>query len=178
MKTTLAALLLLSLCSSLALNDITTFIDQRDQNQYHYIELNGLNWMTENLRYNTEASMCVNEESDKCFSCGEFYLVEEALSICPVGWRLPTEKEVKGIIKLDKKKKIDLKELLNIDLCGRIDKRMHGRLGEQNVFWVNAPLKDGIIAHWHITAEEQHVHSHNVVNAERQFPVRCVCELD
>jgi len=157
--------------------DQKTFVDERDESEYGYLEFNDLKWMTENLRFSTEQSLCVDEESELCPECGEFYLIEEALNICPDGWRLPTKKEVKSLIKLDKKRYFSLTDTLEIKLCGRIDAGEFKRFGEQNTFWINAELESGNIDHWHTFKDKHEIHNHNVVEVKRQFPVRCVCEL-
>ena len=50
--------------------------------------------------------------------------MEDAFEVCLAGWRLwrlPNEKEVKELIKMDKRGKIDLIDTLKVDMCGRID---------------------------------------------------------
>jgi uncharacterized protein (TIGR02145 family) len=170
------------LAVSLFLSDTVSvennFTDARDGNSYSYKSINDLNWMTENLRFETETSMTVSDSTENCEGCGEFYFVDDAFSVCPEGWRLPQEDEVKALIKWHKKNKLDLTQNLSIQMCGRVDYAMHGKAGLQNTFWMDAPLEDGHINHWHSFNETQELHSHNVVAAKRQFPVRCVCELD
>jgi hypothetical protein len=150
------------------------FVDSRDGNQYEIVELDGLKWFGENLGWQTEKSTPV---SDSSMTCGQFYLVEDAFKVCPEGWRLPTESEMKSVIKLNKRGKINLSEVLHINPCGRIDVEIYSRRGEQNTFWIDAELVDGYIMHWHTFGDEHELHNHNVVNGRRQFPVRCVCEL-
>lgn len=154
--------------------NLPKFVDERDGNQYDLVELNGLQWFAENLRLKTENSTAV---SDSALSCGEFYVVDDAFKVCPDGWRLPTETEVKRLIKHNKRGKINLSDTLNINLCGRIDAERHSRMGEQNTYWIDAELKGGYIMHWHTFGDRQELHNHNVVNSRRQFPVRCVCEI-
>ena len=154
------------------------FTDDRDGNSYEYVEINSLKWMTENLRYKVPRSMTVSDSTENCEECGEFYFVYDAFEACPQNWRLPTEKEVKALIKWHKKRKLSLTESLSIVLCGRVDNGEHSKSGSQNTFWMNADLVEGQIAHWHTFYDEQELHSHDVINAERQFPVRCVCELE
>jgi hypothetical protein len=153
------------------------FHDARDGNIYPYVAIGPLDWFTENLRFTTALSLQVEDSSaENRQSCGEFYLVEEAATACPTGWRLPTEAEVKTLIKLQKKRKINLLDSLRIQLCGRIDGGQGGEMGEQNTFWIDATLSEGSITHWHTFGEEHHLHYHNVVQAKRQFPIRCVRE--
>lgn len=169
-----------TLLLSLFINTESTpleFTDVRDEAIYQYKGINDLNWMTENLRYKTDNSMTISD-SINCEGCGEFYDVTDAFKVCPQGWRLPKEKEVRNLIKWHKKKKQSLTEALTILLCGRVDNGKHGKAGEQNTFWMDAPIEEGHVNHWHTFGETQELHSHNVVAAERQFPVRCVCEID
>ena len=156
-----------------------TLTDSRDGQQYQVVTINNLQWTAENLRYRSPQAVNwpVGAEDD-CESCGLFYPVEEAFGLCPDGWRLPTEAEVKALIKMDRKGKINLTDTLHIQLCGRHDNGEYGRFGTQNTFWIDAELKDGYITHWHLFGEKHELHNHNVVNARRKFPVRCVCELD
>ncbi len=151
------------------------WIDERDGSSYEIVEIGDLIWMRENLRYPTSESISGSAAET---NCGEFYEVHEALSICPVGWRLPTLKEVGALVKQQKKKKLNIIDTLQISLCGRIDNGELGKIGLQNTFWLDAALEDGHIQHWHMFGEEYEIHSHNVVNARRQFPVRCVCEKE
>lgn len=158
--------------------EISVLEDKRDGNRYQYIELNGLNWFSENLRFKMPESICVSEEDTFCAECGQFYLLEKAFEACPMGWRLPTLKEVEAVIKLEKQQKASLTAALDIIMCGRIDNKTVAKIGEQNTYWVDADIENGNIEHWHIFHDKQEVHSHNVVNAQRQFPIRCVCEID
>jgi hypothetical protein len=155
------------------------FIDDRDGNSYATVKIDELLWFSENLRYQTPNSMSVMDSSSRDASvCGEFYLVNEAFEVCPGGWRLPTEKEVKALLKDWRKGKVDLPDTLQIHLCGRIDNENLTRIGEQNTFWIDSELKEGSITHWHVFGSDMKLHNHNVVAARRRFPVRCVCEAD
>ena len=144
-------------------------VDSRDKQEYNVVEINGLIWMQENLRYKSENSVSI-------INCGEFYAVNEAINVCPSGWRLPKRKEVKSLEKFIKKNRISLLDTLHIELCGRIDDNKHSRINEQTTFWLEEELHEGEIMHWHIFGSEIELHSHNVVQAKRQFPIRCVSE--
>jgi hypothetical protein len=149
------------------------FTDKRDGNTYSIVQLNELLWLGENLRYRSPSAKDTLAGME---GCGLFYLVEDAKNACPKGWRLPTKKEVSALIKADKKGKIHLSDTLNILLCGRIDYDKHAKQGEQNTFWLNESVENGHVTHWHTFGKENELHSHDVVNAKRKFPVRCVCE--
>lgn len=173
-------LVLASLGSNLSVPapQVQIFTDARDQNAYTFTSLNGLYWFTENLCYTTDNSIQVSmSNSDTSSTCGLFYSVEDAFKVCPDGWRLPTKQEVKALLKKRKYKK-NLIDLLQINLCGRIDNdTKHTKAGLQNTFWIDSELIDGAINHWHIFGDKHHLHTHNVSVAKRKFPVRCVCEI-
>lgn len=152
----------------------STFQDPRDGNTYPVIQLGELYWMTENLRYRTDGLDTLIDEQ----KCGVFYNYDAAIKACPDGWRLPTENEVKALLKLDKRGKLNLLDTLDINLCGRIDNEKHTKLDMQNTFWLNEPLKDGYTPHWHTFGNKHEIHTHDVVVARRKFPVRCVCEIE
>lgn len=149
--------------------------DPRAGEVYQTVQLNGLNWFKENLRFRSESKSDTLIPLDQY---GVFYLFEEVKTACPEGWRLPTEKEVKDLIKANKTGRINLEDTLAIELCGRIDYEKHAKPGEQNTFWLNETLTDGHVSHWHTFKNKHELHAHDVVNARRKFPVRCVCEVD
>jgi uncharacterized protein (TIGR02145 family) len=171
-------LLIAAFSGSIESEKSNSFTDERDNNQYEFIEIGELKWMTTNLRFETEKSLTVSTLNEECEGCGEFYDVVDAFKVCPGGWRLPKNKEVEAMFKWHKKSKLSVTENLSILLCGRVDNGKHSKAGTQNTYWMDAELEEGHINHWHTFGEEQELHSHNVVAAERQFPVRCVCELE
>lgn len=171
-------LLAVSLFLSGNTSEAKSFTDTRDGNSYSYKSINDLNWMMENLRFETETSMTVSDSTENCEDCGEFYSVDDVFSVCPEGWRLPQEDEVKALIKWHKKNKLSVTQNLSIQMCGRVDNESHSKAGFQNTFWIDAPLEEGHINHWHTFGDTQELHSHNVAAAERKFPVRCICEIE
>jgi hypothetical protein len=150
-----------------------SFTDPRDSAKYQTIQIDDLIWLSENLRFRSGNK----KDTMLAGGCGVFYLVHDAMKVCPEGWRLPTIKEVERLIKKDKKRHLILSDTLNIKLCGRIDTEKHSKYGQQNTFWQMAELEEGHIDHWHTFGEEHKIHSHNVVNVRRKFPVRCVRRL-
>ena len=70
-----------------------SFTDPRDQQTYGSVEVGGLRWMTENLRYAARNSVCYDNKPENCQTLGRLYPWEVALQACPDGWHLATEYE-------------------------------------------------------------------------------------
>ena len=70
-----------------------SFKDPRDQQTYGTVEVAGLRWMTENLRYAARNTVCYDNESENCQTLGRLYPWEVALQACPDGWHLATDFE-------------------------------------------------------------------------------------
>lgn len=66
-------------------------VDIRDGQVYRTIELGGLRWMAENLRFATLNSSCYEHKQDHCRRLGRLYAFSDALGACPSGWRLPSD---------------------------------------------------------------------------------------
>jgi uncharacterized protein (TIGR02145 family) len=65
------------------------FVDSRDGKSYNIAEYGGKWWFTENLNYETETSCYYdNDEANEVY--GRLYTREEASSVCPDGWELPS----------------------------------------------------------------------------------------
>lgn len=60
-----------------------TLTDSRDGQIYRTIDVNGFEWMAQNLNYSS--GIC-----DSCELYGRLYTYDEAMNACPEGWVLPT----------------------------------------------------------------------------------------
>lgn len=80
-------------------------IDNRDGNKYKTVNLGGLTWMAENLRFKAYKmeefvtkykSYRLYKEIGNPYEIpkyGYFYTYEQSKNVCPVGWHLPTYKD-------------------------------------------------------------------------------------
>jgi len=88
----LALFLLLVGCSE-------SFTDGRDGQSYKMVHIGSLTWMAENLNYSTSESFCADGDERNCKKFGRLYTWDDALKICPDGWRLPSNEDFENLIK-------------------------------------------------------------------------------
>ena len=67
--------------------------DSRDGATYRIIELGGLKWMAENLRFGSPGSVCYGNLAANCTRLGRLYDHALATAACPSDWRLPSEED-------------------------------------------------------------------------------------
>lgn len=78
--------------------------DERDGEQYGWVRYDGLDWMTENCRYDIgdDVNSTIYQDADEyqgyaalsqrnLARYGRLYTLAGAKAACPVGWRLPTD---------------------------------------------------------------------------------------
>lgn len=70
------------------------FTDDRDGKEYTWVKMNDGNvWMADNLNFQLAATQCYDDKKEHCDKYGQLYGWESLGSICPEGWRVPTDKE-------------------------------------------------------------------------------------
>lgn len=77
---------------------LSSFTDTRDGKEYKTILMrDGKIWFAENLQFKTPNSWCYDNRNSLCKKYGRLYYWRNALSACPKGWHLPTDKEWWGL---------------------------------------------------------------------------------
>ena len=69
-----------------------TFTDTRDGRTYKTVKIGDQTWMAENMDYYTNSSVVSDYTT-----YGRLYTWEEAQTVCPVGWHLPSEEEYSAL---------------------------------------------------------------------------------
>ncbi len=75
------------------------FVDSRDGKTYTSVNIDGVIWMAENLKYDTENSYCYEDDFGNCQYFGRLYTWESALNACPDGYHLPTVDEWNALLR-------------------------------------------------------------------------------
>lgn len=150
MKNIAVLILLLSLfsCTEELIRDefnLETFVDQRDNMEYKYVEIGNQTWMAENLAYETnEGSMIISNSEDYLSIYGRLYTFEAAQNACPSGWHLPTDEEwnelADYISSINNISQAD--SMIWIDVAGHLKSK--GNIFNESGLWYNKEGADGL----------------------------------
>lgn len=86
------------LCSVEGNGSRGTMIDSRDGTEYATVQICSQVWMAENLYYEMDGSVCLDNKKSKCAKYGRYYIWYSATSACPDGWRLPTAEDFRTLM--------------------------------------------------------------------------------
>jgi uncharacterized protein (TIGR02145 family) len=75
------------------------FIDNRDGNIYSTIKIQGVTWMSENLRFKASTGAHLFDNNSDNMPCyGLLYDWKTAVNVCPSGWHLPSGEEFQTLL--------------------------------------------------------------------------------
>ena len=94
-----AAEIMLS-CGGSPFNAKTQICDARDGNAYRKVEIDGVVWLAENVKFKTANSVCYGGLKSNCAKYGGLYTWAEAKGACPNGWSLPESDDFAALIAL------------------------------------------------------------------------------
>ncbi len=127
-----------------AANAQSTFTDTRDGNKYKTIDVQGVTWMAENLRFKgVEGADYFENNPNNLSHYGMLYDWKTAMKVCPDGWQLPSGSDFKALIEYNESrgawrvKKTDPNSF-GIQLAGMKDyEGTYSEIDEGGYYWTS-----------------------------------------
>ncbi len=157
------------------------FVDDRDGQQYKTVEIDGSEWMAQNLNYKTDNSLCYDDNADNCKKLGQLYTWKDASTSCPAGWHLPDDAEwsrlinyYDGIWKAGTHLKKGGNSGFDVLMAGYHDKDgFYGKIGESSYLWSATEQNDNYASFKGIYESVANVGTYTYTKTDA-FSVRCI----
>ena len=186
---------------------LPSIVDERDQNEYGFVEIGNQRWFTENLRFQTSNSVCYWKKKEDCGTIGRLYPSDELEKACPEGWRVPNINDwntLKAHFQSDSiyalldtigwSNTSDHTNASGLSIQGtgyQMEKRLFFGEGIASTLWLNQSNKYEEYYHVHLyggkglkfeksnfTTNEV-FHAHPIEDlANRRFSIRCMCAIE
>ena len=120
------------------------FTDPRDGNIYKTITVQGVTWMTENLRYKSpQGAFYFDDDTNNIPIYGVLYEWKTATKVCPDGWHLPSGAEYQTLVNYNEQKdtwknKASDPSSFSIQLAGMQDyEGTFSEMDESGYYWTS-----------------------------------------
>jgi len=180
-----------------------TMTDPRDGQNYDIVTIGNQTWFAENLNYETSDSWWYENDIENGEIYGRLYAWDDALTVCPSGWHLPSDEEWKVLekylgmsqIEVDKSgwrgtdegQKLKSDTGWNIDINGTNSSRfnalpggVHTNIGEfesignLGSWWSSTEISNAYAWNRHLTYGEIQVHRYQSAFKSNGYSVRCL----
>lgn len=158
-----------------------SFKDQRDGQTYQTIQIGQQTWMAENLNFRSEASICYDNHPFNCRRYGRLYVWEEAIKLCPSGWRLPNDKDWNALYRKMGNSPTAYRSLIQGGQSG-FEAKLAGWLtqaenfqhvGERAYFWSATENDEDYASYYRLDIESRHFTRTNSLKS-LGFSCRCI----
>lgn len=174
------------------------FKDKRDKQSYRTIQVDGREWMADNLNFKSPNSFCYKDEDDQCMAYGRLYSWGSANSACPAGFRLPSHADFESLwtaagadfnagylLKTDygwngDTNGNDTLKFSAMPAGNRFDDETYGNMAKFAFFWSSDDSAEGIpqgsARVWYLTSKSM-AFGYMAKPKEFGFSVRCVRDI-
>ncbi|MBR6834170.1 MAG: hypothetical protein IKM81_12420 [Fibrobacter sp.] len=153
-----------------------TFQDPRDKYIYKTVTIGVQTWFAENLQYKIGDSYCASGEDSDCSSLGRTYDWMDAMEACPQGWRLPSVKEVRDLIKAVGSSAAKIKSVSGWEKNGGTDDyglSIRPENGKVTYIWTSSKIGDASAQYFAVSFGHDRIITSKSVKTHMHV-VRCV----